>query len=283
MSEVSLEERTVQICVYASRLACTPRVFTKLVKVPYSKLRDQGFESIGHMDDSCLQGEDFYECSQNAQATRKLFADLGFIIHPIKSVLTPVQILGFLGFVLNSIKMSVSLTPDKAHRIASACAELLKTARPVIRDVAQVVGSLVAVFPGVKYGPLLCRQIELDQAMTLKANRWTFDANMQLSQRAKDDLLWWVNNVEHSCKPVSVGNPDLTIKADASTLGWGGVLDSTRDSTRSGGRWSEVEAQCHIHYLELLAAFFAPQSFCSDVQNMHVTVDGQHDSSGPHQ
>ena len=45
------------------------------------------------------------------------------------------------------------------------------------------------------------------------------DIRMRLSQRAKDDVLWWINNVTHSDNPVSMGKPDLTVKTDAGTLG----------------------------------------------------------------
>ena len=249
-------------------LASAPRTFTKLTKVPYSKLRAQGHESVGYIDDSYLQGSDFEECSSNAQSTRKLFADLGFIIHPIKSVLTPVQILMFLGFVLNSIRMTVSLTQEKAQRLSDACTELLNMASPTIRSVAQVVGSMVAAFPGVQFGPLYYRQIELDRAQALKLNKWNYEAHMQLSQRAKDDLLWWIQNVTDSSKPVSMGNPDFTIESDASTLGWGAALDEDR----AGGRWSTEEAAYHINYLELLGAFLALQSFCANMQNKHVRL-----------
>ena len=249
-------------------LACAPRVFTKLAKVRYSKLRAAGHESVGYIDDSYLQGADFQECARNAQSSWKLFYDLGFIIHPIKSVLTPVQILVFLEFVLNSIRMTVSLTQEKAQRLTEACSELLNTAFPTIRSVAQIVGSMVAAFAGVQFGPLYYRQLEIDRANALKMNRGNYETHMELSQRAKDDLLWWINNVADSSRPVSVGNPDITIQSDASTLGWGAALGSDR----AGGRWSIEEAAHHINYLELLAAHFALQSFCAKTENKHVTL-----------
>ena len=46
-----------------------------------------------------------------------LFSKLGFILHPVKSVLKPVQVLTFLAFVLDSVNMTVSLTQEKIQRI----------------------------------------------------------------------------------------------------------------------------------------------------------------------
>ena len=54
-------------------LACAPRLFTKLLKPAYSTLRKQGFQSVGYIDDSYLQGITKPECENNVQATTKLF------------------------------------------------------------------------------------------------------------------------------------------------------------------------------------------------------------------
>lgn len=47
-----------------------------------------------------------------------LFNKTGFTIHPEKSVLEPVQKIAFLGFLIDSIKMIVTLTPEKASELA---------------------------------------------------------------------------------------------------------------------------------------------------------------------
>lgn len=47
-----------------------------------------------------------------------LFNKTGFTIHPEKSLLEPVQKIAFLGFLIDSIKMSVTLTPEKASELA---------------------------------------------------------------------------------------------------------------------------------------------------------------------
>lgn len=83
-----------------------------------------------------------------------LFTKLGFHIHPEKSVFIPSQKLPFLGFVLDSIAMTVTPTGKKVQRILSVCATLLKTQMPTIKQVAEVIGILVSNFPGAQYGPL---------------------------------------------------------------------------------------------------------------------------------
>ena len=67
----------------------------------------KGHLSVGYIDDSYLQAAEFAHCVHNITDTIKLFNDLGFVIHPDKSVLYPTQRLVFLGFVLDSIVMTL--------------------------------------------------------------------------------------------------------------------------------------------------------------------------------
>ena len=55
---------------------------------------------------------------QNAiLASVKLITNLGFFIHPEKSKLFPSQMIEFLGFIINSKKITVSLSESKQNDI----------------------------------------------------------------------------------------------------------------------------------------------------------------------
>ena len=86
---------------------------------------------------------------KNVVDTIMLFTKLEFHIHPVKSVFIPSQKLTFLGFVLDSIAMTVTPTAEKVQWILSVCATLLKTQIPTIKQVAEVIGILVSNFRGV--------------------------------------------------------------------------------------------------------------------------------------
>ena len=88
--------------VFPNGLDCCPRIFTKLLKPVYSTLRQQQHESASYIYDAYLNGPSYDQCQTNIINSVCLFETLGFIIHPEKSVLTPVQEIGFLGFILNS-------------------------------------------------------------------------------------------------------------------------------------------------------------------------------------
>ena len=134
-------------------LSSAPRIFTKLLKPVYSTLHNKGHLSSGYIDDSYLQGDTVKECQQNIMDTAGLFSRLGFHIHPTKSVLTPSHILTFLGFILNSLEMTVSPTQEKVQNTTGACSDLLNMINPPIFEVAKVIGILLSNFPGLNSGP----------------------------------------------------------------------------------------------------------------------------------
>ena len=114
-------------------LCICPQLFTKLIKAPVSRLREQGFLSVTYIDDFYLQGEDLATCRENVRATIERLNSLGFIIHPDKSDFHPTHELKFLGFIVNTLNMSVRLPADKGAKIISMCEALLVQERPEVR------------------------------------------------------------------------------------------------------------------------------------------------------
>ena len=204
-------------------LACAPRVFTKLLKPVYSTLRSQGHLSVGYIDDSYLQGNTIQNCQNNIQKTVNVFTSLGFIVHPEKSVLIPTRKLKFLGFILDSERMIVSLTPERVGAIKEAAKILLVKPNPTIRELAEVIGMFVAAFHGCRYGPLHYRQLESDKISALKKSQGDYDAPVTFSNLAKQDLHWSIHNIENAKNPINYPNPTIILESDASNMGWGVV------------------------------------------------------------
>lgn len=118
-------------CIYQytclpNGLASAPRLFTKLMKVVYATLRRMGHVNIpvGYIDDSLLVGDTFEECKQNVHDTVKLVTDLGFIVHEDKSVFVPSKKLQFLGFLIDTEKMIITLTQEKKDRLVEECQKI---------------------------------------------------------------------------------------------------------------------------------------------------------------
>jgi len=60
-------------------------------------------------------------CLSNVYKINDLLDSLGFIIHPEKSEFEPKQVLEFLGFILNIIDMTVTLTKKKKTKTINLC------------------------------------------------------------------------------------------------------------------------------------------------------------------
>ena len=147
---------------------------------------------MGYIDDSYFQGDTRDECKLNIVSTVNLFTKLGFYTHPNKSVFLPIQTLTFLGFILDSVKMTISPTPEKIDKIVKACRKMVQKATPLIFDVARVIGLIVSLFPGTEYGPLHYRGLEHDKTNALAANAGDFNMPMELSEASIQELLWWI-------------------------------------------------------------------------------------------
>ena len=58
-------------------------------------LREKGHLNVGYSEDWYLQGGMIHECQSNVADTCCLYTRLGIAIHSMKSVLGPVESLGF--------------------------------------------------------------------------------------------------------------------------------------------------------------------------------------------
>ena len=227
----------------------TIRVFTKLLKPQFSILRSHGYLSVVFVDDSYLQGHNFYTCEDNVNATVELLQSLSFTIHPGKLVLVLTQDIEFLGFVLNSVELKIKLTDCKSGKIILKIKKLLYQGKQTIRDLASVIGSLVATFSVLPCGKLHYRELERCKISSLKFRKGEYNTPlMPLSTSAIAELHWWLKHLKNANQSLQDIPIDCAIQTDASEHGWG-AADRT---TLTGGRWSSLERN-HINVLELKA------------------------------
>jgi len=244
------------------------RIFTKITKVPFSFLREQGFLSVVYVDDSLLIGDTYEECVDNIRETVTLLRELGFTIHLDKSVLQPQQKIKFLGFDINTIDMTLTLPITKKEAIYSICTLFLNKLFVAIRELAKLIGMLVATFPAVPMAPFYYRSLEKDKIRGLKFSKGNFDGTVKISDSSKSDLLWWVNNVYSSKRIITTPSIDMTIYTDASLSGWG-INDGY---VPSGGPWKEEYKDKHINVLELIAIKFGVLAYCKYTSPKHIRI-----------
>ena len=120
-------------------------------------LHEKGIKCNLYIDDFYIQGSTFDECKNNLLYTCNVVKSLGFGISE-KSNFIPSQVMNHLGFVLNSKDMTISLGGKKKDQIMDMINNIQS---PVtVRYLAKIIGTLVASFPAVEYGPLFYRYLE---------------------------------------------------------------------------------------------------------------------------
>jgi len=179
-------DKLYQFSCLPNGLSSAPRIFTKLLKPVFTLLRGKGFLSSTYIDD-VYQGDTFTECHDNVMITVSLLKDLGFIIQEEKSQLRPFQQLSYLGFVLDSVTMTVKLTPARVEKVMQACKQLIFKSQLTIQKLAEVIGLMVSSFPGVEYGQLYYRNLDCDKTEALRSNKENFSAVISLSETSKQN------------------------------------------------------------------------------------------------
>ena len=251
-------------------LSCAPWVFTKTLKPVLTLLRELGVRLVAYIDDILVLAETEEMARDHTGGLIYLLENLGFIVHPEKTITTPTQEIEFLGMVVDSRAMELRLSGQKLKKIRREAAKIRdQSARPTAREVSRLLGKLNSVSRAVPPGPLFCRMIQRDLARALDKGSQSYNAPCPLSPAAKEELDWWTNQLTRwNGKGLVRRQPDLQIESDASLIGWG----ASCQGAQTGGRWSRGEKNLHINCLELLAATLAVKAFLKDQVNKRVLL-----------
>ena len=177
------EDQFYEFTCLPNGLSCASRQFTKILKPLLTTLRKQGHISTAHLDDLYSQGRNYDDCVKNVIDTTVLLDKLGLVVHPENASFIPSQVLVILGFIINSLTMTIQLTTEKALDLNTVCIEFLRATTLSIREVASAIGSIVDSFPGVMHGPLLYRHLEKDKCLALQQAKGNFDAHMSFHNK----------------------------------------------------------------------------------------------------
>jgi hypothetical protein len=162
--------------------------------------------------------------------------------------------------------MQFRVPAAKIAQITSQCARFASRPQLTARDLAELLGRINSVSLACDYASLYSRNMQMCLGSEISAVP-DYSRIITLDQPSTEELDWWTTNIsEHAARPISLASPTFEITSDASKLGWGAVCNNVR----TGGRWSQEEALCHINVLELKASFFALKIFCKDLRRITV-------------
>ena len=261
---------TYQFKCLPFRLCTAPRVFTKTLKPMVEILRSTGIRLVIYIDDMLLMASSSKLLTEQVHSTLFLLENAGFIINNNKkSLLDPTQEIEFLGMIINSVKMDISLPGEKIKNIRQEAQKLLNHLRPSAHLLFQLIGKLNATTPALQMAPLFCRSLQRCLKQALETNSQNYQSPVQLSPQALEDLQWWVLHLSMwNGRSLITQQASLTITSDASLQGWG----ATCNGIRTRGPWSPQEQTLHINCLELLAATLAVQTFAKEKSGITILL-----------
>ena len=157
-----------------------------------------------------------------------------------KSILSPTQELEFLGFLLNSLKMTITLPSHKLHSLKKMVRRMLDQERTSVWEVARLLGTMVAAHSAILPAPLYCRR-----AKTRAVKRGLSYEGIDHDMRS--DLLWWFNHsTHHNGCTLQVSQWDMVIESDASRIVWI-VWGASCQDRNTGGPWTRAEKSFYIN------------------------------------
>ena len=246
-------------------LSCAPWVFTKTLKPVLTLLRELGVKLVAYIDNILVLAE---KVQDHTEALIYLLENLGYIVHPEKSIRQPTQEIEFLGMMVDSRTRELRLSGQKIKKLRQEAAMLIKDqlTPPTAREVSRLLGKFNSVSKAIPPAPLFCRALQRDLTTALDQ---CYETPCSLSSTAIEELEWWNTQLAHwNGKSLVLRQPDLQIESDASLRGWG----ASCQGTQTGGPWSQQEQQLHINCLELLAATLAIKTFLKGQGNKSVLL-----------
>ena len=141
-------------------IANGPILFVRVTKGIMNYLRRNLIDILFYIDDTLIKNASREQLLDDIKTTINVFENCGFTINWKKSVLTPTQRLVFLGFVIDTVAFTISLTDEKKSDISQIIKKALSSKKISVRFLGKVIGKLVSVFPACPDGPLHYRNLE---------------------------------------------------------------------------------------------------------------------------
>ena len=251
-------------------LGPAPRIFMKLFKVPLAVLRKLNLLIIIYIDDMLIIGWTRKEVELTRDTLIYLLQHLGFVLNLKKFVLQPCQKIEFLGLIVNSVNLTLSLSLKRcrgSRRSAQRCAQELD----IDFGIDQTFRSLVIIHPSSCTSSLTNSESSTVPDTVLKLKK-SFQMNVKLTALGKEELLWRILNLQHSNRKLCIQNHlNQVIQTDASKKGWGAVCKWVQ----TGNLWSKEEQLLYINVVELLTTKLALLTFTKSglIKSIHFQID----------
>ena len=193
-------------------LLSAPRVFTKTLRPVAALLRELGVRLVTYIDNILViaSSSSSQQANDHMLAVTYLLENLGYIIHPEKSVTRPTQRVEFLGMLVDTTSMDLSVPGEKIKKIRTEAWKLRAMHHPSAREVSRLIGKMNAVAQAIPPALLFYRSLQRDLRSALERGSQNYEEICSLSQMSREELDWWINHLESwNGKSLIPRHPDL--------------------------------------------------------------------------
>lgn len=233
---ILFENQVYQFSCLPFGLSSAPWAFTKIFKPVVVFLRGKGFKLIVYLDDFLLISSSRSQARRDFLFVVELLESLGFVINKIKSSGEPSQSREFLGLLVDSRSLTLSLKKEKVEKMILMCRKLLSQDEVFLWELSSVMGSFAWAISSIPFAQAHYRRLQ--HRCLIESTKLNFSAKITLDNESRVNLTWCRDNLTKvNGKPLFANNPDITIFSDASLVGWGRYVTSLRP--KAHGLWKK--------------------------------------------
>ena len=255
--------RYFQFCVLPFGLSSAPYIFTSILKPLQKSWRSQGIPIAIFLDDGLGGGTDFVSAKVNSLVVHSDLLKSGFVPNEEKSLWEPVQVITWLGVVLDTIDGTIKATEERIEKLNAGLVELLSFQPPRkvhVKRVASVTGQIISLSPCV--GSVARIMTRFLFSVVNSARSWeseVFPSDDSLSEISflNSKVCWSVQSL-----PVKV------TFSDASNSACGAFVKNSNLVFHQN--WSPVERAQSSTWRELKAVCLALEAFASHFSGVKV-------------
>ena len=265
--QFKFEGRYYRYKVLPNGIAVGPHFFVQMTKSISGYLRCNGIHIVIYIDDSLIIADSAERARRDCEFVIDTFKKCGFSINWDKSSLQPSTTVEFLGFMLDSAKMTITLTENKRADLLRVLRLAKHKSKVSLRFLAKVIGKMVAIFPASEEGQLHYRTLEcLKTKCFHKYKKWC--QKIVLPHNCISEINWWLQYLDSNlpCKNLRPPVFNATMYSDASGDAWGCVTSGGC----ANGAFSEKQKLCSINTKELMAIYFGISSLKDLLQNKNI-------------
>lgn len=227
-------------------------------------LKDRDVIAKMYIDDLILISPNREKAERDLHVAQDLLKDLG-LPEARDKVQRPSTRVTWLGVVIDSVSMSISVPIDKLEEIKGCVSNALKARSMSKKHLQSIIGKVIHVAKCIRPARLFVSRL-------LEALRGMRKKYLKVTQEMKDDLLWFkeFSSEWNGVGLINMSSPDLDVYVDASGSGIG----ASDGRSAYGGQISPGEDPArNISELEAVNLAVALQTFiCESDRGRHIRV-----------